>query len=204
MKLYRVITGPLKVNSYFVVNEETNEAVLIDGGESYNKIKSIEQEYGIKVKAELLTHAHFDHAGCAKKLQDDGVKIYISKIDSPKLLNNDNLGVYFGRKFDSFTPDYTFSDGDKICILGFNFKAMITPGHTDGSACFILDDIIFTGDTLFYECVGRTDFISGNREDIINSVKKLFALPGDYKICPGHEEETTMSHERKYNIFAHF
>ena len=204
MKLYHLITGPLRVNAYFLVNENTNEAVLIDGGENYKKIKQVEDGNGFKIKALLLTHAHFDHAGCAKKLQDDGVKVYIGAPDAPKLLNDDNLSGDFGREFEYLTADKTVIDGDIITECGISFKVIATPGHTDGSVCFVVENMLFSGDTLFLESVGRTDFKSGSRADLVKSVKKLFELEGDYKVYPGHEDFTTLSHERKYNLFADY
>lgn len=203
MKLYHLQSGPLNVNSYFLVNEE-NQAIVIDAGENYKKIKQIEELYAFKVKALLLTHAHFDHAGNAKKLQDDGVSVYISELDAPKLLNEDNLSGNFGRKFDYLTPNFTFKDQDVLSICGFKIKVIATPGHTDGSVCFMVDNAIFTGDTLFLGSVGRTDFKSGNRQDMISSIKKLFSLEGDYSIYPGHDEFTTLEHERKFNIFSEY
>ena len=203
MKLYHLITGLLRVNTYFVVNDN-GDAVVIDSGENYKKIKETEKTYGFKIKAVLLTHAHFDHSGSAKKLQDDGAKVYISKIDAPKLLNDGNLGYRFGRKFECLTADYTFEDGDTITVCGMDFKVMATPGHTDGSVCFIINDMIFSGDTLFNGCVGRTDFPSGNSADMISSVKKLFALDGNYSVYPGHDEFTTLDYERKFNLMAEY
>ena len=100
MKLYHLITGPLRVNAYFLVNEKTNDAVCIDCGENYKKIKQAEQVYGFKIKALLLTHAHFDHSGAAKRLQDDGATVYIGALDAEKLLNEGNLSGDFGREFD--------------------------------------------------------------------------------------------------------
>lgn len=204
MKLYHLCSGPLRVNTYFLVNENSGDAIVIDGGENYKLIKETEKKYGFKIKALLLTHAHFDHAGNAKKLQDDGVKVFISILDAPKLNNEDNLAADFGRKFDKLIPDYTFTDGDYICACGIKLKALITAGHTDGSATFIVDDMMFTGDTLFLESVGRTDFNSGDRDALIKSVKRLFDLKGDYKVYPGHEEFTTLSHERQYNTFIDY
>lgn len=204
MKLYYLTSGPLRVNSYFLVNEQENTAILIDCGENYKLIKQTEERLNIKIKALLLTHAHFDHAGCASKLQKDGVKVYVSKKDSKKLLNDENLGINFGRKFEYLTADYTFDGGDTLTIEGMEIKVIETPGHTDGSVTFLVQDMLFTGDTLFLESVGRTDFISGNRIELLNSVKKLFALTGDYKVYPGHEEFTTLSHERKYNILKDY
>ena len=203
MKIYHLQSGPLRVNSYFLVNNE-NQAIVIDSGENYKKIKQTEQQLGVKIEAVLLTHAHFDHSGNAKKLQDDGAKIYISKLDAPKLLNEDNLSGDFGRSFDYVTADFTFGDGDLLNICGIELKVIATPGHTDGSVCFLTNNALFTGDTLFNGSVGRTDFKSGNREDMVLSIKKLFALSGDYAVYPGHDEFTTLEHERKYNIFAEY
>ena len=204
MKLFYITSGPLRVNSYFLVNEESKTAILIDCGENYKLINQTKESLGVKIVALLLTHAHFDHAGCAKKLQDEGVKVYVSKKDAPKLLNDDNLGKNFGRKFEYLTADHTISGGDQLDIEGIKINVIETPGHTDGSITFLVGDMLFTGDTLFLESVGRTDFISGNRIDLINSVKKLLGLDGDYKVYPGHEEFTTLSHERRYNIFRDY
>lgn len=203
MKMYHLSHGPLRVNTYFLVND-AGQAVVIDCGENYKLIKQTEEKYGFTVKAVLLTHAHFDHSAIAKRLQEDGAKIYISQIDAPKLLNDDNLSADFGRKFDYLTADYTFTDGQDLSILGIDFKVMITPGHTDGSACFIVDNMIFTGDTLFFLSVGRTDFKTGNRTDLVNSIKRLFALDGDYTVYPGHQQFTTIENERKYNTFIDY
>lgn len=204
MKLLYVSTGPLKVNSYFLINENTNNAIVIDSGENYKLIKKIEQENNFNITHVLLTHAHFDHAGNVKKLQDDGVKIFCSKIDAEKLLNDDNLSMDFGRKFDYCTADYTFNDGEVLHLEDIVIKVIATPGHTDGSVTFMVDDMLFTGDTLFLECVGRTDFVTGNKEQLVNSVKKLFNLVGDYKVFPGHQEFTTLEHERRYNFFVDY
>ena len=203
MKLYHVITGLLRVNTYFLVNDKM-QAVVIDCGENYKRVKSTEQELGVKIEAVLLTHAHFDHAGSAKKLQDDGAKIYISKLDADKLTAEGSLSANFGRKFEQFTPDFTFSDGQTLNVLGINIDVIATPGHTDGSVTFKVDNALFTGDTLFYDSVGRTDFPTGSREDMICSVKRLFALSGDYQVYPGHDEFTTLERERKYNVMAEY
>ena len=204
MKLYHLPTGLLRVNAYFLVNEQTNNAILIDGGESYKSIKKAEQDLGIKVTALLLTHAHFDHAGNARALQQDGVKVYISEVDAPKLKNGLNLAGDFGRTFDSLDADFVFNDGDELCIEDIKIKVIATPGHTDGSVTFMVGDCLFTGDTLFLRSVGRTDFPTGDKNQLVASVKRLFALDGDYKVYPGHEDFTTLSHERKYNTFVDY
>ena len=201
MKLYHLSQGPLRVNTYFLVNEDTNEAIVIDSGENYKKIKLTEQTLGIKIKAVLLTHAHFDHAGNAKQLQNDGAKVYISKKDFNKLLNEENLASDFGRKFEYVTADFTFEDNQELDICGIKIKTILTPGHTDGSACFIVNNMLFTGDTLFLESVGRTDFYGGNEAFMIQSIKKLAALPKNYRILAGHGEETTLEMEKQHNPY---
>ncbi len=196
MKTYHISTGFLGVNTYFLVNEN-GDAVMIDGGENYQKIKDFANKNGFNIKAELLTHAHFDHAGNAGRFQKDGVKIYSSKLDGEKLITNQTLSS----RFECFTPDFYFSDGEELNLFGIKIKVIATPGHTDGSVCFLVDDMIFSGDTLFYECVGRTDFPTGDISQLERSIKKLYALSGDYKVYPGHEDFTTLSHERKFNQF---
>ena len=99
---------------------------------------------------------------------------------------------------------FTFEDGETLNIEDVEFKIILTPGHTDGSACFACGNYLFTGDTLFKGTVGRTDFPTGNREDMIKSVKKLFALDVDFNVYPGHEQFTTLFFEKEHNIFSEF
>ena len=107
----------------------------------------------------------------------------------------------FGRTVEPVTEYTTVTDGETLELFGIKIKVIATPGHTDGSVTYAVDNMLFTGDTLFLESVGRTDFPTGSREDLVSSVKKLFALEGDYDVFPGHQEFTTLSHEREYNDF---
>ena len=198
MKIYSVASGPLRVNSYFLVNENTNNAVVIDAGESGNLIDRVESQMGIKVVANLLTHAHFDHSRNSKKLQENGVKIYISKEDALKLDNGGHLG---GINFPIFTPDFTFVDGQELVIEDIKIKVIQTAGHTSGSVCFLVENNLFTGDALLKESVGRTDFITGSWQDLVVSIKRLYSLNGNYNVFPGHGEQTTLDYERKNNPF---
>ena len=202
MKLYHLSSGPLRVNTYFLVNETTREGVCIDGGENYKLIKRTEEENGFNIKYLLLTHAHFDHAGNAADIKADGAKVYISEKDAEKLAGGGTLAENFGRKFKPVNADVKLSGGETLSLCGIEIEVIATPGHTDGSLTFKTGDMLFTGDTLFLESVGRTDFPTGNREELIRSVKKLFALKGDFNVYPGHEDFTTLSHERKYNFFS--
>ena len=204
MKILHLTSGPLRANTYFLIDEKCGNTVVIDPGENYKIVRKTLDEYSLNLTAVFLTHAHFDHSSISRKLQQDGAKIYISEKDAPKLLNDDNLSKDFGRKFEFLTADETFNDGDEFEFGEIKIRVLITAGHTDGSACFIVGNSIFSGDTLFLESVGRTDFKTGNRDDIVASVKRLFALDGDYQVYPGHEEFTTLSHERKFNAFVDY
>lgn len=199
MKIYCIKTGLLGTNSYFLVDEKTSSAVLIDCAEYYNKIQGVAESNNFKIKAVLLTHAHFDHSGCAKKLQDDGAKIYVSKIDAVKVRNGDTLSDRFCKPFDTFVPDYEFGDGEILNFGEIKVKTMLTPGHTDGSAVFIVGNKIFSGDTLLCRSYGRTDFPTGDEKALKQSINKLFSLDGDYEVYPGHEDFTTLGEERKFN-----
>ena len=197
-------TGVLGVNTYFVINPKTNKAVVIDCGENYDAVRDFERENGFRITTVLLTHAHFDHSGCAKRLQDDGIKIGISLFDAPKLQNDDNLSLDFGKKFNYLKPDYTFIDGDTLNLENMRFKVVATPGHTDGSVCFLLGKMLFSGDTLFHGSIGRTDFKSGNFSDMKKSLKRLYDLDGDFDVYPGHEEFTTLDDERRDNPYMRY
>ncbi len=199
MKILKITTGPLAVNTYFLVNEKSNKAVMIDGGHLHKQINDFAKNNGFTITAELLTHSHFDHSMSAKLFQKDGVKIYASALESEKLKNNQTLAKDFGLKADPLIVDEILSDGQEIVLEDISIKVVATPGHTDGSIIFIVQDKIFSGDTLFLESYGRTDFPSGSLSDMITSINKILSMQDEYVVYPGHGEETTLSHERKFN-----
>lgn len=198
MRIEKITSGMLGVNTYFIITDDNN-AVVIDAGENYELIKDAEKRFNANITHELLTHAHFDHSGSATLLKKDGVKIGISEKDADKLNKKDSLAESVGVKYSGTTPDFTFSDGDVLNINGLKIKVLLTPGHTDGSVCFIIDDYLFSGDTLFLESCGRTDFPTGSFTDMKKSIKRLLLLDKNYKVLPGHDEETDIEHEKKYN-----
>lgn len=199
MKVLKITTGPLAVNTYFLINEDTKKAVMIDGGHLHKQIKEYASNNGFTITAELLTHSHFDHSMGAKLFQQDGVKIYASELEAEKLKNNQTLAKDFGLKAEPLIVDEILHDGQKIEIEGIKIKVMQTPGHTDGSLIFIVEDKIFSGDTLFFESYGRTDFPTGSIKDMAESINRILSLEGDYIVYTGHGEETTLSHERIFN-----
>ena len=198
MKILCITTGLLSVNTYFLVNDE-NYAVMIDGGEKYAVVKDFIQKNNLKVTHELLTHAHFDHSQNALLFQKDGVKIAISKADAEKLIKGDTLAQDMGKTPVKVSPDILLSCGDILVLNGITIKVMLTKGHTDGSLCFIVENNIFSGDTLFYETFGRIDFPTGNFFEMKESIKKLYEFSDDTVVYPGHNQKTTIGHEKKYN-----
>ena len=203
MKIYQKVIGELQVNCYFLTKDDKN-AVVIDCGDNLEQLLEESNRLGLKINAVLLTHAHFDHSGSAKALQNMGVKIYISEIDAPKLSNADNLSARFGIQFNSLAPDFTFTDGQTIKICGIELKVLLTPGHTNGSVCFITDNYIFSGDTLFNCSFGRTDFPTGSLTELVNSINYLFENYKNYIVFPGHGEKTTIELEKKFNPIFYY
>lgn len=198
MKFFNFKTGYVSANTYIVYNENTLKGFVIDPGGNYKRILKEANDRGITLEAQLLTHGHFDHCGASCKLQNGGVKVYIHYGDADKLHTDGNCAKIFGLPFENLTADYLLNDGDLLNIAGIEIKVMHTPGHTSGGVCYIIEDNLFSGDTLFYMSVGRTDFPDGSSAKLRQSLKKLFELKGDYKVYPGHNGETTLESERKF------
>ena len=200
IKVYKFVTGFLSVNTYVLVKDGETNAVAIDIGGDEKQIEMAEKKYGFEIKAVLLTHGHFDHIGGVKYFKDRGAKVYISKKEEPFLTDERlNLASTLGYNVNKFNADHTFVDGDVISLYGIDFKVVETPGHTEGSVCFIVEDKLFAGDTLFERSFGRYDFPTGNVNKLIKSVEKLFNLEGDFTVYSGHGNETTLEEERVYN-----
>ena len=148
-----------------------------------------------------LTHGHYDHTGATKSLQNmTGAKIYATANCTDIANSYKSMAFAFGAIINKFTTDVVVKEGDIITIGDMVVKVIETAGHTKGGACFILGDNIFSGDTLFQTSYGRTDLPTGDFNALEKSLKKLFALEGDYKVYPGHGPYTTLDTERKHNL----
>ncbi len=203
MKIEKFVLGILSTNSY-IVSDENKNAVIFDCGVYSATISSYIEENELKLKKILLTHSHFDHiGGCAQLQEQTGAPVYIHEAEEDSLNDGDkNLANAF--PFSSFEKieDYrTISDGDVIKVGDMQFKVMHTPGHSKGSVCYIIEDVIFAGDTVFAGSVGRTDNYGGNQAEQRKSLKRLIELDGDYKLLCGHGEDTTLDVERKHNPY---
>ena len=199
MQIYTVPAGMLRANSY-IVTENGADAVLIDCGGA--QPLAFARQKGLNIRSVLLTHGHFDHiAGCAE-LQAAGAQIGCAEAEKSLITSPANLAAEMGVRIPAFSVDFTFQDGDELDLCGLKFTVLATPGHTPGGVCFLCGDSLFTGDTLFCESVGRTDFPGGSTSQLRESVKKLLALPGNLTVYPGHDEPTTLEHERMFNPFV--
>lgn len=201
MDIKKIIQGRIETNSYVV--SENQFALFIDPeGEPATFIQYINDQKLIPL-AILLTHGHFDHIGAVEALRSlYEIPVYAGENEKELLASaNLNLSTMMYDNL-SINADYYVKDLDVIKLSNMEVQVLETPGHTIGSVCYIMQDHIFSGDTLFLESYGRFDFPTGNKMMLYNSVKRLLALPNDYIVHPGHGDKTTLAHEKKYNPFA--
>lgn len=192
--------GYLQTDCYIILVGSGN-AIVVDPGGNFVAIDTILRNNNVKNVSILITHAHFDHILAVKELADkyDAYTV-VGKDDAASLNSENNLAEDMGLgKLSEIRVDKIVEDGEKFELYNIPISVIATPGHTKGSVCYIIDDIIFSGDTLFRESYGRTDFPTGSYSDIERSLSKLFLLKGEYRVLPGHGEETTLSYERKNN-----
>ncbi len=203
MKVYKLIVGVLHSNCYVVETKEKN-AVIIDAGAEADRILNFCEEKGLNIKKILLTHGHFDHmCAVAPIVLKTGASVYIHHSDAAKLQSEEKSlsNVIPGVVFYKVSKYNTASENEIISQDEVSFKVLHTPGHTKGSVCYITEDIIFSGDTIFCGNVGRTDFPDGSLEEMKKSVNRIKNLEGNYTIYCGHENSTTLENERKTNFY---
>ena len=205
MILESLCLGPFQVNCYILAAENNSKAIIIDPGDEEKKIRRVLDIHRLEPALIINTHGHIDHIGCNDKF---GVPVYIHRMDlamlkDPKL----NLSNFLQpASYHMQSQVKAMEDKEKIELGLIELEVMHTPGHTPGGICLLLkkpqNKILFSGDTLFYQGIGRTDFPGADEGQLIKSIKeKLFALPEDTIIYPGHGASSTIGEEKKNNPF---
>lgn len=204
MLFHRMILGTMTTNCYIAANETTKSAILFDAPADAEKILNYLNKKDLKLKYVFLTHAHFDHIlALSEIIHATGAKLALHK-DEVKYLNDAslNLAGIGNVVLPPFKEDVVFEDGDEFNFEGTEIKVIHTPGHTEGSVCYFFDNILISGDTLFKQNIGRSDFPLGNFEHEIISIKeKLMMLDDDVLVYPGHGFSTSIGKERKENPY---
>lgn len=202
MNIRTIPVGFLGTNCYLV--HDGKYGVVIDPGADSEKILAAAQEERVEIKSIFLTHAHFDHVLAVSDIQKKtGAKLVANTAEKQRMCDEYLCwcGSSGGQKFVPLYADVEIDERGSIDVGKMHFEFMRTPGHTEGSMCIICDNVIFSGDTLFAGTCGRCDFPGGDCEEILRSLKKLYNLPGDMRVLPGHERETTLSRERVHNPY---
>ena len=200
-----MVLGPVETNVYLVVNEETKESFVVDPADHADVIEEQIESTGATPTAILLTHGHYDHIGAAAALRERyKIPVMVMKAEE-ELLECPQLNLSAGHGLDTgLKADRLLNDGEEIAPAGVSIKVLHTPGHTGGGACYYLKEqgVLFAGDTLFKMSVGRTDFPTGDMNTLLESIReKLFVLPDETKVLPGHGPDTTIGFEKVHNFF---
>lgn len=197
LKIFSMVVGEYGENCYAVLDEESGRSFMVDPGSEHERILEGLKKHNIKPEFILITHGHLDHVNAVDAMVNEfDIPVYITE--------KDMTAVREGRPiFGTIESDVQYiNDGDIIKFGNKDIKVIATPGHSMGGVCFAIDDIIFSGDTLFYTSVGRTDMYGGNHQDILKSVaNKLFTLPDDTVVLPGHGQSTSIGFEKTNNPF---
>ncbi len=206
LEIDSVVVGSVGTNCYIVRKEDEDRCVVIDPGDRGGMIARFLSRNALKVEDVLLTHAHFDHImGVPELMQAAGGRLCLSEQETALLANADlNVSSMVGRPVE-LEADITFRDGQVYETAGMAVTVMDTPGHTKGSCCYYFEEykVLFCGDTLFFESVGRTDLPTGSQASLLSSLNdKVFGLPDEVKVFPGHGPATDIGYEKKNNPYA--
>lgn len=189
--------GPIGTNCYILEDEAAKLAAVIDPGDEAEKILSVLKEDGVETRYILLTHGHYDHTTGVPDLHRalPEAQVYIHKADAQ------GAGSRLFPLAGEIADLHFYDEGDTLPLGGLTIHVLHTPGHSKGGVTLQVGDVLFCGDTLFAGSCGRTDLNGGSYEEIMQSLKRLGQLPGDYHVCPGHDVTSTLERERKTNPF---
>lgn len=197
MIVRQICTGEIQENCYVIMDEDTKQGFMVDPGDEGSRIAELVDSLGVNLQYIILTHGHFDHVGAVEYIADKyNVPFYMSEIDEKWAEKVPTLFTKL-RKADGY-----LKDGDTLNCGNKELKVYATPGHTEGGLSFLIEDYLFTGDTLFRASIGRTDFPGGNFDKIMGSIKtKLLCLSDEIVVCPGHGLSSTIAFEKERNPY---
>lgn len=203
VKIDSLSLGMLGTNCYIIADTDTKDCMVVDPADSADRITRFLAEHRYALRGIFLTHGHFDHMLAAEALREQfGIQIYAGRNEKELLADSDhNLSAWMGAAPVSLCADQWLSDGQEIQVAGIDIQVIETPGHTCGSVCYYLknENVLLSGDTLFEESVGRTDFPTGSMSLLTASIEeKLFCLPDNTVVYPGHGAATSIAHEKQY------
>ena len=205
MKVIQIAVGDMMANAFVVYKEGSNKAFVVDPGADVARIKERLDDNGItEVTHILLTHGHFDHIGAVASLQaQTGAKVCIHRRDASMLHSDtDSLAVVAGLSIEPVKPDFLFEGGEVIVAADIEVEVLHTPGHSGGSVCYLADDVMFSGDTLFYMYCGRTDFPGSDAKEYEHSLREVLgSLNKNYTVYTGHGIKTTLLAEFQNNPY---
>ncbi|MDI9509843.1 MAG: MBL fold metallo-hydrolase [Clostridiales bacterium] len=200
-----MVLGMVQTNCYIVREAKSKEAIVIDPGDNAERINEYLKENDLKCKAILLTHGHFDHITAANELKNLTTAPIYAHENEVELLNDSrlNASIQMGTEV-KVIPDILLKDKEEFQAAGLLWRVIYTPGHTAGGVCYYIPEegVIFSGDSLFYESIGRTDFPTGNHSVLLEKISsQLMVLEDRIEVYPGHGRPTTIGHERHNNPY---
>jgi glyoxylase-like metal-dependent hydrolase (beta-lactamase superfamily II) len=207
MNIITCPTGMLGVNTYFITQDGNKDCILIDPGGSFDRIMDVVAENNFVPKHILLTHGHFDHIGALNDMRREySVDVYAHENASRAIgdpVTNISADARLSNKNIICEPaEHLVNDGDELVLCSLSIKVVYAPGHSEGSVVYIIEDNAFTGDVLFRQSIGRTDFLGGNPRKMGQSIKKLKEiLKPEMKIYPGHFARSTFAEELRSNPY---
>lgn len=203
MKIEKLVVGSFASNCYIVIDEEAGEGMIIDPGDNATAILESVNKHKVDIKLIVLTHGHVDHMAALGQVQEaTGAKLAIHQ-DEVATLNDKTLSIVLGISCGKPPePDELLKGWGELAVGNLRFTVIHTPGHSPGGLCLLGEGVLFSGDTLFYMSIGRSDLPGGDTGKIIESIHtKLMILPDDTKVYPGHGPETDIGTERRGNPF---
>ena len=204
MPIQHFVVGPMGNNTYVVYDDRSKQAAVVDPGSGSNKALDWALEQGLSVRYVLNTHGHTDHTyNDGYFAQKTEAKLYIHQADEPMLAQLGQGRGWASKALPAPIPAGYLSHGQEFVLGGLRLTVIATPGHTPGSVCFLVDHQVMTGDTLFQGSIGRFDFPGGSLRDLMASIKeKLFVLPAETVVLPGHGPFSRIGEEQENNPFV--